>query len=310
MHYRFLGIEIGASKHQAVLFDEDFSVLKQRQGIVNLQHGAQGILDWMQKEITPLLKRVGLIGVGFGGIVETATGASCFSVQVEGWEGFPVREWFQNTFNIPAWVINDTVAGGYAEYRMGAGQKARRLFYTNIGSGIGGAFITEGKCDDGLGYGAAYFGHTWVPDPFIKKYGAPAKVENLCSGFGIEKRLRQPGYIPEDSLLARLPGTALTCRDLAQAGRNGDPFALSEIDRIAKVYAVGLSNVITLYSPDRVVIGGGVAQMGSLLFGPVRKHTDTLVFAPDRDKYTINPSGLNDLAVPLGAALLAQEMQA
>ena len=310
MHTRFLGIEIGASKHQAVLFDEDFGVLKRRHGTVNLRHGAQGILAWMRKEIAPLLEHVAVIGVGFGGIVETATGTSCFSVQVKGWDGFPVRDWFQDAFGLPVWVINDTVAGGYAEYRMGAGQGAMRLFYTNIGSGIGGAYITAGKCDDGLGYGAAYFGHTWVPDPFAGSCGPRNKVENLCSGFGIERRLRQPGYIPEDSLLAQMPRETLSCRDLAQAARKGDPFALSEIDRIAEVYAVGLSNVITLYSPDRVVIGGGVAQMGPLLFEPVRRHADGLVFAPDRGKYTVIPSMLNDLTVPLGAALLAQGMNA
>ena len=308
MQARFLGIEIGASKHQAVLFDKDLGVLQQSQGTVNLEQGAQGILAWMQKEIVPLLEQVAVIGVGFGGIIETATGTSCFSVQVEGWDRFPIQDWFQDTFGVPVWVANDTVAGGYAEYRMGAGQEARRLFYTNIGSGIGGAFITAGSCDDGLGYGAAYFGHTWAPDPFTGSRGARNKVENLCSGFGIEKRLRQSGYVPKSSLLSQMPRETLNCRELADAARKGDTFALLEIDQIAEVYAVGLSNVITLYSPDRVVIGGGVAQMGSLLFEPIRKYTDMLVFAPDRGRYTIVPSILNDLTVPLGAALLAKEM--
>jgi len=304
---RFLGIEIGASKHQAVLFDEGFGVLTRKQGEVNLERGAQGILAWMREELPPLLERAAAVGIGFGGIIETATGTSCFSVQVEGWDGFPVRDWFQETFGLPAWVANDTVTGGYAEYRMGTGRDARRLFYTNIGSGIGGVFITEGECDDGLGYGTAYFGHTWAPDPFAGCAGARDKVETLCSGFGIEKRLRKPGYIPTDTLLASLPREGLNCRDLSRAAREGDPFALLEIERIAEVYAVGLSNVITLYSPDRVVIGGGVAQMGPLLFEPIRRHTDALVFEPDRGRYTIEPSALNDLAVPMGAALLARE---
>jgi len=307
MRSHFLGIEIGASKHQAILFDKKFRVLRRRQGAVDLHLGAQGILAWMRKEISPLLAHAAAIGVGFGGIVETDTGTSCFSVQVDGWEGFPVRDWFQDAFGLPALVANDTVAGGYAEYRMGAGQGAKRLFYTNIGSGIGGTFITAGKCDDGLGYGAAYFGHTWAPDPFTGVGGARNKVETLCSGFGIERRLRQPGYVPEDSVLAKIPSDALSCRDLARAAREGDPFALLEIDRIAEVYAVGLSNVITLFSPDRVVIGGGVAQMGPLLFDPIRKHADALVFAPDRGRYIIEPSRQGDLAVPLGAALLARE---
>jgi len=308
MQSRFLGIEIGASKHQAILFDGDFSILKRQQGVVDLERGAKGILAWMREALPPLLEHVAVIGVGFGGIIETATGTSCFSVQVEGWDGFPVRDWFQETFALPALVANDTVAGGYAEYRMGAGKEARRLFYTNIGSGIGGALIAAGICDDGLGYGSAYFGHTWAPDPFAGSCGARDKVENLCSGFGIERRLRQPGYIPMDSALALLPGESVSCRDLARAARDGDPFALSEIDQIAEVYAVGLSNVITLYSPDRVVIGGGVAQMGPLLFEPVRKYADKLVFSLDRGRYTIEPSALNELAVPLGAALLAREM--
>ena len=204
----YIGVEIGASKHQVVLGDDQGKILAREQGKVVLKDGAPGILAWMKEHITQLIAKAPEFGgeaaaicVGFGGIVETATGLSAFSVQVEGWEKFPVKEWFEETFHLPTAVVNDTVTAGYGEYKLGSGVGSKVFFYTNIGSGIGGVFIVDGKIYDGLGWGAAYFGHTWVPDFTNPTPGAKEKVENMCSGFGIERRLRRDGYIPKDSMI-------------------------------------------------------------------------------------------------------------
>lgn len=317
MRKLYLGVEIGATKHQIALGDADGNILSTNQGRVVLQEGANGILSWMKANIPEMVERekelggkVSGIGVGFGGIIESSKGISLTSVQVEGWKDFNLKDWFEETFKLPAIIVNDTVAGGYGEYICGSGKGSKNFFYTNIGSGIGGVFILEGRCYDGLGFGAAYFGHTYIPDWTRSIPGAVCKVEDMCSGFAIERRLRSEGYVPENSIIMKLcNGTlrSIECRMLEAAAQKGDEFALGEIDRISKSYSIGLANVITLMSPDCVSIGGGVAKMGDLLLEPVRRYVDELVFISSKNRYRIVACKHQDAAVLVGALLFASE---
>ena len=105
----FVGVEIGASKHQIYLMNSEFSVLKKDFGYVEIEKGAAGILEWMKEHIALLIEdckdKVAAISVGFGGIIETATGTSVVSVQVDGWKDFNIVEWFEKTFGIKSFVL-------------------------------------------------------------------------------------------------------------------------------------------------------------------------------------------------------------
>jgi glucokinase len=133
-------------------------------------------------------------------------------------------------------------------------------------------------------------------------------VEDLCSGWAIERRLRAQGYVPRESLLLELCGgrrETLSCATLGQAASRGDAFALAEIERIADSLATGLANVVTLFSPDRVSIGGGVGNLGELLLEPVRRYVAQRVFLSAKDRYRIVQCAFGDQAVLVGALLLA-----
>jgi len=303
----FVGVEIGASKHQIYLMNSSFEIIAKDFGYVEIEKGAAGILEWMKIHISDLIKDckddVKAISVGFGGIIETASGTSVVSVQVKGWENFNVKQWFEDTFKITSFVLNDTVAGGFAEYYLGTGRGAKNFFYTNIGSGIGGVFFLNGEYFDGCGFGAAYFGHTWIPAD-----GEAYKVESFCSGFGIQNRLRKEGYVPATSKLIELCNgdtDKITTKMLGQAVAMNDAFALSELDRMANAYSYGLSNVITLVHPEIVSIGGGVANIGEPLLTRIRANTDSKVFVSAKNKYSIVKCHYGDDAVPVGAVVYA-----
>lgn len=310
----YIGVEIGASKHQICLTDASGKILKLDSGKVELEKGAAGILAWMKEHIGAMIDgcpsggEIVAVAVGFGGIIETATGVSVISVQVDGWKDFNIKEWFEKTFRLPCFVLNDTVAGGFAEYYLGSGVGCKNFFYTNIGSGIGGVFFINGEYYDGSGYGAAYFGHTYIPDWTRTDCNSYDKVENLCSGFGIQRRLRKPGYVPKDSQILSLVNgdpSQINGLTLELAAKAGDAFALAEIDRIASGYSVGLANVITLIHPQIVSIGGGIANMGDMLLDPIRKYTDEKVFISARGKYKIVKCVLGNDVVPVGAVIYA-----
>ena len=310
-----LGAEIGGTKLQLALGRPSGEILETRRGVAPAEQGAGGILGWFEREVPAALERaedldgtVRAMGVGFGGPVDSATGRALASFQVAGWEDIALRHWFEERFGLPTIVSNDTNAGGWAEYCLGAGQGTRHFFYTNIGSGIGGALILDGRLHDGQGFGAGEMGHTYVPDWTADVPGAADKLENLCSGWAIERRVRaMPDPAPATPLGKRCAGAAakITCAMLGDAAREGDAVALAEIERVAQSIGLAITNVITLFHPERVALGGGVLLMGDVLLDPIRRFIDDHVFDPYRGHYEIVPCALGESVVLAGALLLA-----
>jgi glucokinase len=234
------------------------------------------------------------------------------SMQVPGWNDFRLKDWFEDRFTIRTRVVNDTVAGGFAELVLGSGRECKNFFYTNIGSGIGGAMFINRKYYDGIGFGASYLGNTYVADWTASLPGVVCKLESLCSGLGIEARIRMPGYVPKSSMLTELCGGItenLTCAMLGKAATAGDIFALDEVDRIAYAYGAGLCNLLALMSPDCITIGGGVAKLGDILLNPIRKYVEEMAFISNKGHFQILESRLFDNAVIVGAILCAAETQ-
>lgn len=296
----YLSIEIGGTKQQAAVGTADGTILVRRQVRLGENTNASAILRWIRETGSELCQVYSIqgIGVGFGGPIDPLTGTIVCSLQVDGWEHFHLLEWFRQTFRLPAVVRNDTVTGGLGELYCGAGRGSSRFFYTNIGTGIGGGLYWPG------GYGASSLGYAWVPDWQSPHCGEATRLEYLCAGPFIEKRLNTPGYVPADSSLAALPGRR-TCADLAEGARANDLFCCAELDRVARTFSLGLADVLALAFPDRIVVGGGVAKMGEVLFSRLRHFTEASAFVADAGRFQILPSALMDDAVLVGGLLLA-----
>ncbi len=307
---KIIGIEIGGTKLQVALGTAEGSILDRRRASVDREKGAAGILEWTAFEARRFFEDsdVAAIGIGFGGPVDSETGQALVSHQIEGWNNLPIRHWFQERFHVPVVVANDANAAGWAEYCLGAGKGTRQFMYMNIGSGIGGALIIDGALYDGQGRGACELGHTWVPDWTVPAPGAVDKLENLCSGWAIERRLRGRTDLDHDTVLCRLCAghpQRLTCALLAEAARQGDPQALAEIDAIARTLGIALGNAVTLFHPQRIALGGGVSLMGEVLLHPLRENLRLRIFGPYRDSVHLTPCTLAEDVVVVGALLLA-----
>lgn len=310
-----IGIEIGGTKLQAALGQSDGRIVETVRGNAPSHLGAGAILEWFLESVPPLLQQaasaghpVESIGVGFGGPVESASGRALVSHQVGGWSGFPLKDWFEKRFKLPTSVANDANAAGWAEYRLGSGRGTRHFVYNNIGSGIGGAIVIDGRLHDGQGVGAGEIGHTYVPDWTAAIPGTPVKLEDLCSGWSIERRMRALARLEPGTPLQILAGgdpKLITCPMLAEAANQGDSLARDEIQRVAGSVGIALANVITLFHPERIAMGGGVSLMGEVLMNPLRQAVAERVFGPYRGKYEIGVCELAETAVIAGALLLA-----
>ncbi len=310
-----LGLEIGGTKLQATEGLSDGSIVRTLRSAVDRDRGAEGIREWFGEAVPELLatarkegREPRAIGIGFGGPVEAATGRVLVSHQINGWEGVPLKAWFEERHGLPTVVENDANAAGWAEYCKGLGRGTKNFFYMNIGSGIGGALVVEGRLYNGQGRGAGEIGHTWVPDWTTDAPGSAEKLENLCSGWAIERRLCAAQSLAEGTPLYCLCGgdvKRLNCAILAEAARADDAFALREVNHVAETVAMALSNLITLFHPERIALGGGVALMGDVLLGPLHKALDTRVFGPYRGRYLLSACELEENVVTTGALLMA-----
>lgn len=313
MRQLYLGIEIGGTKQQIAVCDGVGGIIDKIAEKVPHENGAADIQEWVREKSAKLLMRysdVKAIGIGFGGPLETRTGRVLISVQVPGWKEFELKKWMEGCFHLPVTVVNDTVAGGYAELKFGSGQKSGKFFYTNIGTGIGGALFVDGRTWDGIGYGASYMGNTYMADWTTPSPGKVSRIETLCSGTAIEKRLRSPGYVPKSSKLYDMcQGDCgkLDCRLLEVAAINGDLFAEEELDLVCRYLGICIANVISMLGVDTVALGGGIANLGELILEPVRKYTDQYVFISGKNRYQIVICKMLDNNVPIGAALYAQD---
>ena len=181
----FLGIEIGGTKLQFGVGRGDGSpLIEQRRCDVVVQDGAAGVRRQIEAVAPELIAKHGVraIGFGFGGPVNAAAGRTVKSHQVAGWEDFPLAQWCRETLGLPAALANDSDSAGLAEALFGAGRGAGVVFYTNVGSGIGGALVVHGKLYTGSRGIASELGHL-RPGPAADR--PEQTVESIASGFGI-----------------------------------------------------------------------------------------------------------------------------
>jgi glucokinase len=313
----FLGIEIGATKLQfGVGSGMDASLVELARLDVDRAGGAEGIRRQMRETVAPMLQRhsIRAIGVGFGGPVDIATGCIVKSHQIDGWDQFPLVDWSREQFGLPMAIVNDTDAGGLAEARFGAGRGRAVVFYTNVGSGIGGALILDGQIYCRGARISAELGHV-RPGPEAER--PDQTIESLASGWAItgaaKARLRggpaDPSAVAD--LMARCNGDLeqLTTIHVSQAATEGNRLALDVFARACRVFGWGIAQVITLLAPDVVVIGGGVSLSDDSIFlTPLRNEVNRYVLPPQLGRFEIVRAELGEEMVVFGALAMAAEL--
>ncbi len=289
-----LAIEIGGTKLQLGVGSGDGSPLVElvREDVVP-QRGAEAIREQITRLAQFLVKkhRVTSVGIGFGGPVDAEAGRTITSHQVEGWTNFPLAAWCRETLKLPAAIGNDSDLAGLGEARFGAGQGCPVVFYSNVGSGIGGALVVDGELYRGAGGVASEIGHL---RPGLDAEQPSATVESLASGWAIghTARRRQLGL--------------QTAAEVAAAAAAGNEAARRVLDEAVRVYGWALAQMITLLAPGVVVIGGGVSLVGeALFFAPLLRYVDRYVFPPLAGSYRIVPAALGEEVVLYGALAIA-----
>jgi glucokinase len=252
------------------------------------------------------------VGVSFGGPVDWARGLVLLSHHVPGWEKFPLRDWLQDRFGVPAAVDSDANAGALGEHRFGAGQGYDSLMYITVSTGVGGGWILNGQPWRGADGMAGEIGHTVVdPDGPVCLCGKRGCVERLASGPYIAQRAREwlKAQPERGRILRALAGDdveAITAKLVAQAAAQGDGMAWEALEIAAWALGMGIGNAANLVNPQCFVLGGGVTKAGERFWEVVRRTAHET--ALPEVCFDIVPAALGDDAPLCGAIALAEDL--
>lgn len=309
-----VGIDVGGSNVRAAVVRADGEILAEARR--RSPQGFAALLDAMVDcvgELAAVHPHEGPIGVGIAGLVDNA-GRLSYGPNLPGIVDAPVRDALAERTGRVVAVDNDANVAGLAEVRLGAARGSSHVLVVTLGTGIGGAIVLDGRLQRGAHGYAAELGH-WVVERGGPRCacGEFGHWEAIASGSALGRMARELVVADPQAgaAIARLAGAgpdAVRGEHAAAAARAGDAAALELFSRFADNVAVGLAGLAAILDPELVVIGGGLVELGDLLFAPLRPALQArLEGAQHRPELPVMPARLGDRAGVVGAALLALE---
>ena len=296
-----LGIEIGGTKLQLVTGESSGRIFARRRLMVDKARGGEGIREQIAAALPELLREFQpvAIGVGFGGPVDRASGRIAVSHQIEGWSGFDLAGWLRGLSGLPVTIENDANTAALGEALCGAGRGHGVAFYMNMGSGVGGGLVVDGKIYHGATPGEAEIGH-------VRLDKSGVTVEQRCSGWAVDAKISAACHADATSALAKLcTGTnGGEAKFLTAALAQHCPDARRILDEVAEDLAFALSHVTHLFHPQVIVLGGGLSLVGEPLRAAVAAQLPQFLMEVFGRGPEVKLAELGEDAVPVGALLL------
>jgi glucokinase len=295
---RHLGLDLGGTNIKWVVVErdgEDWRVLERAHVATPISDGPDAVVARLISVGTEAIGRcpgVSTIGVGVPGLYDPATGATRFLVNFPGgWAGIPVAGPVGDALGLPASLINDARAFGLAELRLGAARGASSMIGLTLGTGVGGVIAVDGRVVQGHDGTAGEIGHQTIdPDgPWCN-----------CGNRGCLEAFARADQI------AAACGTT-TAEEAVVRARAGDPRAIDGLAQVGRYLGIGIANMVVVMSPDRVVIGGGIAAAADLLFGPIHAELGRRVRTTALGEVEVVAAELGTWAGAIGAAIHGAE---
>jgi len=311
----FASIDLGGTNIKCAFAREDGEILLSQSTPTCSHEGPNAVLDRMANLVKEMEEASGQepegVGIGIPGLVDLRAGVTKFFPNFPTqWRDVPVREILEPAINHPVYPLNDvrTATLGELTFGHGKGTSLTMVFFA-LGTGIGGGIVIDGKLRLGPMGAAGEIGHqTILPGGPLCGCGNRGCLETLASGPAITAagvRLMKSGMAPRLHEITGGDASRVNPETVAAAAEQGDEKDRDEILQAAEFLGIGVANMVTTLHPDLVVLGGGVAQMGKILFDTVRSAMLKRVGMFPPDEVQIKPSKLGDKAGTLGGIALA-----
>lgn len=247
------------------------------------------------------------VGIACGGPLDPATGILHGPAHLPGWFDVPLGPLAAEAFGVPFALHNDATAAALAEYRYGVGRGTNTMIYLTVSTGVGGGAVIDGRLYTGAAGNGGEFGHLTVHRGGRRcSCGRRGCIEAYASGPSIAARAREA---LAGGAASTLSGSAEpTSADVAAAARAGDPLAVAVWDETVDLLGAAVTDLVNVFEPDAVVLGGGVTRSGAQLLEPVRRIVGREAMPPAARAARIELAALGDLVGVIGAGAVAHDM--
>ena len=316
-----MGIDLGGSKILTAIVDPQGGMLSSDESITPATKGREAIIQGIVDSAHHALTQAGLtiseicaIGIGAAGISSPEAGILFSSPNLPGLRNVLLRDIMQEILGKKTFLINDADAAALGEFYFGAAKGVDDFIYITLSTGIGGGIVMDGKIHTGAIGAAGEVGHMTIDDKGpICNCGNRGCWETLASGTALirEARKRMERGV-RTHILEYAEGDIekVTPQAIHGAAQQGDRLAKELIGRTGYYVGVGLANLINIFNPELIVIGGGLSNIGDMLLKPAFKVAGERAFKEAFQAVRFASAGLGQTSGVLGAAAFAlQEMK-
>lgn len=313
MKYR-IGIDLGGTNIVAALLDDNYTILSKSECKTNLPRRAEPVCDDMANLARETASKANIsfddilsVGIGSPGIINQKTGVIEYSCNFN-YHNVPLKELMEQRLNKKVYVENDANAAAVGEFIAGAGKGVSNMVLITLGTGVGGGVIIDNKIYTGFNYAGAELGHT-----VICMNGRPCNCgrngcfEAYASATGLIKTTEEIMNQNKQSLMWELlePGSEISGKTAFQAMKQGDAAAAEVVSLFISQLSCGIINMINIFQPQLICIGGGISNEGDNLIKPVQEYIDREDYARDsKNQCLLKTAKLGNDAGLIGAAFV------
>ncbi|GAA2972964.1 ROK family protein [Lentilactobacillus parakefiri] len=311
----YQGVDLGGTNIKAGLFDEDFTMVKKLHMPTHEEKGPTVVLNRIWTACQQLMADAeitsdDIVAAGFGipGQMDVEKGISIFSPNFTDWKDVSVVQWLQDKLGQPVFIDNDVRVNLYGEMAFGAGRGHRNVALVTIGTGLGVAVLINGEVLYGASNSVGEIGHM-----NMYRHGRPCAcgstgcLGRYVSARGIVKTMQEKLADGKSSIVGdwMAQGQKLTTKLISEAVAKGDLTAIEVFKETGELLGFCLGNVINLYNPDTLILGGGVSVAGEPLFKYTRETLAHHSLPVAREACEMTMAQLGDEAGMVGAAVYA-----
>ena len=315
-----LAIDLGGTKIFTALISNKGQVMAREYCLTLADEEPQSVINRILSAIDHLLNQRNIdssqldsISIAAAGAIDFDKGLVTSSPHLPGWHDVPLRDMVKEKYKVNTFLINDASAAALGEHHFGAGKGVNNLILLTLGTGIGGGIIINGRLYSGQCGSAGEIGHTTIDVNGPRcSCGNTGCLETLVSGTAVAKEaIRRIRQGEGSSLTEIVDGKIenITAEKVSLAAQGGDSLASEVILKAATYLGVGIVNLVNIFNPEIIIIGGRMAKMGDLLLNPARQVVRERAFRLPAQAVQIVPAQLGDDAGVLGAAVFAFQQE-
>ena len=291
----YIGIDLGGTNVRTLLVDENVK------GATERENGPDYVVSKIVRQIEGLdlsvcggISGVEGIGIGVPGPVDVIKGSMIMATNLPGFENYPICDKLADRFNLPVFIDNDANVAGLAEALLGAGKNYPTCYYVTISTGIGGAFIVDGKLVSGGRGHAGEIGNIIVKNNGYKFGGLnPGAVEGEASGTAITRKGKE--ILGEEKVSH--------AGNVFRLASEGDLKAQGIVDECVSELATMFANIAHTVDPHCFVVGGGVMKAKDYFFDRLVEQFNSKIHVGMRGHIPLLETEIDDCGA-IGAAML------